>query len=176
MLNSRTSQAQLPLEFHGHAFLRQILTLSLLSGRQVIIKDIRGDETNPGLLPYEVNLLQLLEKLTNGTTSIINKTGTKVTFRPGIIDCNEGLLIEHACSLERSMTYWIEPACILGLFGKADLWMDLTGNTDDHLDQGVDSFYRSFDYLGKQFSAGSLNLKVKMRGYAPLGGGLVTIR
>lgn len=57
MINSRTSTAQAPLEFAGHAYLRQILVLSLLSGRQVIIKDIRSEETNPGLLPYEVNLL-----------------------------------------------------------------------------------------------------------------------
>jgi len=164
------------LEFFGHAYLRQIICLSLLSGRQVIIKDIRSEATNPGLLPYEMNFLQLLEKVTNGSTSVINKTGTKITFRPGIIDCADGLLVEHDCSLERSITFWAEPVCILAMFGKADLWVDFTGNTDDEIDQGVDSFYRSFSYLCKQFAAGGITLKVKRRGFAPLGGGLVTIR
>ena len=65
------------------------------------------------------------------------------------------------------MTYWLEPICILGLFGKADQWIELTGNTDDHIDQGIDSFYRSFSYLSTQFSAGGLTIKVKKRGYAP---------
>jgi len=85
-------------------------------------------------MPYEMNFLQLLEKVTNGSTSVINKTGTKITFKPGIIDCADGLLVEHSCSLERSITYWAEPVCILAMFGKADLWVDLTGNTDDEID------------------------------------------
>jgi RNA 3'-terminal phosphate cyclase-like protein len=151
MNSSRISQGQVPLEFHGHLYIRQLLTLSLLSGRQVIIKNIRSDATNPGLLPYEINLLKLFEKVTNGTTSIINKTGTQLNFKPGIIDCNDGLLVEHECSLERGMTYWVEPICILGLFGKADQWIELSGNTDDEIDQGIDSFYRSFSYLSTQF-------------------------
>jgi RNA 3'-terminal phosphate cyclase-like protein len=73
----------------------------------------------------------MLEKITNGSTSVINKTGTKLTFRPGIIDSADGTLVEHECSLERSITYWAEPACILALFGKSDLMIDFTGNTDD---------------------------------------------
>ena len=133
-MQSRTSQAQTPLEFFGHANLRQVLTLSLLSQRQVIVKDIRSDETNPGLRPFEMSLLKLLEKVTNGTQVVINKTGTKLTFRPGIIDCNEGLQVQHECDLERSMTYYLEVVCVLTIFGKTDLWLELTGNTDDHID------------------------------------------
>lgn len=79
-------------------------------------------------------MLKLIEKVTNGTTSIINKTGTKLTFRPGIIDCAEGMLVEHVCNLERSMTYYLEIICVLAIFGKTDLWLDLEGNTDDQLD------------------------------------------
>jgi len=125
---------QAPLEFHGHTYLRQILLLSLLSGRHVIIKQIRSDATNPGLLPYEIDLLKLIEKVTNGSTSIISKTGTKLTFRPGIIDCAEGLMVEHSCNLARSMTYYLELVCVLAIFGKTDLWLELDGNTDDFLD------------------------------------------
>jgi RNA 3'-terminal phosphate cyclase-like protein len=77
-------------------------------------------------------LLKLIEKVTNGTTSIINKTGTKLVFRPGIIDCADGLLVNHQCSLERSMTYYLEFVCVLAIFGKTDLWLELEGNTDDH--------------------------------------------
>jgi len=108
--------------------------LSLLSGRQVIIKEIRSDATNPGLLAYEIDLLKLLEKITNGTTSVINKTGTKLNFKPGIIDCADGLQVEHECSLERSITYYLEVVSVIAIFGKTDLWLELTGNTDDHLD------------------------------------------
>ena len=133
-MNSRVNQAQEPLEFHGHAYFRQIILLSLLSGRQVIIKSIRSGEINPGMLPYEVDLLKLIEKVTNGTTSVINKTGTKLIFRPGIIDCAEGIKVEHDCHLARSMTYYLEVVRVLGIFGKTDLWLELTGNTDDFID------------------------------------------
>jgi RNA 3'-terminal phosphate cyclase-like protein len=61
----------------------------------VIIKNIRGEHTDPGLRPFEVNLLKLLEKCTNGSNVNINKTGTRLIFRPGIIDANEGMPIEH---------------------------------------------------------------------------------
>lgn len=145
------SSRQAPLEFSGHRYLRQLLLLSLLSGRQIIIKGIRAEAVSPGLAPEEINLLKLLEKVTNGTVAVIGKTGTQLIFRPGIIDANEGLLVEHDCSLERSVTYWAEPMCILALFAKTDLWLELRGNTDDLLDQSIDSFHRAFSYLCTQF-------------------------
>ena len=120
------------MEFFGHAYLRQLLLLSLLSGRQVIIKEIRSEETNPGLTDYEIDLLKLIEKVTNGTTSVINKTGTKLQFRPGIIDCEDGMQVTHQCHLARSMTYYLEVVCVLAIFGKTDLWLEMHGNTDDH--------------------------------------------
>lgn len=69
--------------------------LSLYSGRHIIVKDIRATETNPGLASYEVDLLKLVEKLTNGTEININKTGTRLILKPGIIDSGEGAPIEH---------------------------------------------------------------------------------
>ena len=66
--------------------------------------------------------------------------------------------------------------CVLAIFGKTDLWLELTGNTDDTIDQNVDSFYRAFTFILGQMSAGSMSLKVKKRGYAPKGGGVVILR
>ena len=57
------------------------------------MKDIRSKEVDPGLLGYEVNMLKLVEKITNGTEVNINTTGTRLIFKPGIIDSREGLLI-----------------------------------------------------------------------------------
>jgi RNA 3'-terminal phosphate cyclase-like protein len=104
-----------------HCLLRQLLVLSCLSGRQIIIKNIRVEDINPGLLPSEINLLELIQKVTNGSNVNINKTGTKLIFKPGIIDCNEGMPIEHDCNLERNITYYLEVVCILAIFGKSQL-------------------------------------------------------
>ena len=171
------SLQQAPLEFFGHQYLRQILVLSILSHRQVIIKNIRSSEQNPGLTDFEMNLLKLLEKVTNGCQVNINKTGTRLIFRPGMIDCNEGMPIEHDCHLSRNITYYLEVAVPIALFGKTTLNMTLTGNTDDNIDQSIDSFKSTWTHLIKQFGVpdGSLDIQVKKRGYAPLGGGIVQV-
>ena len=120
----------------------------------------------------------MIEKVTNGCQVNISKTGTKLIFRPGIIDCNEGLIVEHECHLARNISYYLEVVSVLAVFGKTELNLQLTGNTDDLLDQSVDSFGRSFTYLMNQFgqTSGTFSCKVKKRGFAPLGGGLVTYR
>ena len=122
------------LEFSGHHNLRQIITLSILSGKKVIIKDIRSEEENPGLKDYEVDLLKLIQKITNGTDININKTGTRLILTPGIIDSGEGLHLEHNCNLQRSITSYLEGIVILGIFGKTVLNLTLHGNTDDEID------------------------------------------
>ena len=131
---NRLSSTQAPLEFQGHKYLRQILLLSMLSCRQVIIKSIRSKHINPGLTEYEVNMIQLIEKCTNGCQVNINKTGTKLIFKPGIIDSNDGLEVEHECHLARNISYYLEVICVLAVFGKTQLSCSLTGNTDDTLD------------------------------------------
>ena len=156
--------------------MRQVLTLSLLSGRQIIVKNIRSSHTNPGLLPYEVNLIHLLEKVTNGCQVSISKTGTRLIFRPGIIDANDGIEVEHDCDLGRSITYYLEVLCLLGVFAKTEMNLVLKGNTDDAKDQSVDSFGRAFNFLLEACSAPTVSIKVVKRGFAPLGGGVVTVR
>ena len=87
-----TTMAQV-LSFSGHQYLRQRLVLSILSGKSVRIDKIRPEHKNPGLtgqstsrIPiervheymytdYEVSLLRLLEKVTNGTVIEISLTG-----------------------------------------------------------------------------------------------------
>ena len=165
--NKKQSNSQ-SLEFEGHHCLRQVVMLSMLSGKQAVIKGIRSDDVSPGLRDYEVDLLKLVQKMSNGTDININKSGTKVIFKPGIIDCGEGLPIEHKCNLERSITYYLECVVVLGIFGKTMLNLTLHGNTDDSVDQSIESFKSAMNYLLTQFGASnSLSIQVKKRGYAP---------
>ena len=82
--------------FSGPELFSYRLALSFLSGRPVKITSIRSNDTNPGLkgrknamyasvplelmldcgsADYEVSLLRLLEKVTNGTVIEISYTG-----------------------------------------------------------------------------------------------------
>ena len=80
------------LNYSGHLHFRHRLVLSLLSGKAIKIDKIRPGDKNPGLrgmlseyslsgrhstesLDYEVSLLRLLEKVTNGTVIEISLTG-----------------------------------------------------------------------------------------------------
>jgi RNA 3'-terminal phosphate cyclase-like protein len=63
------------LRFSSHRHLRQRLLLSVLSGKSLRIDNIRSDDVHVGLRDYEVNLLRLIEKVTNGSTIEISVTG-----------------------------------------------------------------------------------------------------
>lgn len=88
------------LSFKGSSWLRQRLVLSVLSGKPVRITDIRTLHDEPGLQDFEVNLIRLLDKITNGTVIELNQTGTALYFQPGIL---QGGSVTHECSVKRSI-------------------------------------------------------------------------
>ena len=69
----------------GAVQFRYRLVLSLLSHCPILIRNIRSDALEPGLLPYEISFLRLLDRITNGSRIEINATGTQVRFVPGIL-------------------------------------------------------------------------------------------
>ena len=87
-----------PIHFSGHQHLRSRLVLSILSGKHIRIDRIRSEDKNPGLqgvlnlglterqnfkthlADYEISLLRLLEKVTNGTVIEISVTGSITCF------------------------------------------------------------------------------------------------
>lgn len=70
--SARTSDL---LRFSTHRHLRQRLLLAILSGKSLRIDNIRSDDVHVGLRDYEINLLRLVEKVTNGSSIEINVTG-----------------------------------------------------------------------------------------------------
>jgi hypothetical protein len=63
------------LRFTSHRHLRQRILLSILSGKSIRVDAIRSDDVQVGLRDYEINLLRLVEKITNGSTIEISVTG-----------------------------------------------------------------------------------------------------
>jgi RNA 3'-terminal phosphate cyclase-like protein len=63
------------LKLRGAKYFRQRLICATLSGKAVLIKDIRVRDEHPGLREYEASLLRLIEKITNGCTIEIDVTG-----------------------------------------------------------------------------------------------------
>lgn len=77
---SKPKQRSDLLRFSTHRHLRQRILLSVLSGKSLRIDNIRSDDVHVGLRDYEVNLLRLVEKVTNGSTIEISVTGMSCPF------------------------------------------------------------------------------------------------
>jgi RNA 3'-terminal phosphate cyclase-like protein len=105
------------------------------------------------LADYEISLLRLLEKVTNGTIIEISLTGkfpchsqsrfdldnimcagTAILLKPGIIS---GGSLTHECPLSRSIGYFLEPLVMLAPFAKKAFQVTLRGITTDDNDLSV---------------------------------------
>ncbi|KAH7889427.1 18S rRNA biogenesis protein, partial [Phlebopus sp. FC_14] len=157
------------VSYSGHQYLRQRLVLSILSGKAVRVDKIRSEDKNPGLRDYEVSLLRLLEKTTNGTVIEISVTGTAILLKPGIIS---GGPVTHDCPLSRSIGYFLEPLVMLAPFSKKPFQLTLRGITTDDKDLSVDLIRTvTLPHLQLFGVSDGLELRVQKRGSPPEGGG-----
>ncbi|TFK55090.1 18S rRNA biogenesis protein [Heliocybe sulcata] len=157
------------LHFSGHQYLRHRLVLSILSGKPVKVDKIRPEDKNPGLRDFEISLLRLLEKVTNGTVIEISYTGTAVLLKPGVIS---GGPVTHECPLSRSIGYFLEPIIMLAPFAKSPFQLTLRGITTDDRDLSADLIRTvTLPHLQLFGVADGLELRIKKRGSSPGGGG-----
>ena len=157
------------VHFSGHQHFRHRLVLSILSGKHVRIDKIRSEDKNPGLrgntatvgisnkliqrADYEISLLRLLEKFTNGTVIEISVTGaphyangleysdsshfnagTAILLKPGVI---LGGTLHHDCPTSRAIGYFMEPIIMLAPFAKKPANVTMRGITTDEHDLSV---------------------------------------
>jgi RNA 3'-terminal phosphate cyclase-like protein len=160
------------MKLEGSAYFRQRLICSTLSGKSVLIKNIRSNSENPGLQDYEASLLRLLDKITNGCVIQIDETGTTLCYKPGIL---VGGKHNHDCGKTRSIGYFLEAIVVLAPFCKKPLSITLTGITNhtDNLDISVDLFRTVTIPNLTCFGIHNIEFKIKSRGAAPSGGGMV---
>lgn len=167
----------LTLKFRGSNCLRQRIILSLLTGKSIIIEDIRPDgdgydQRRTGPKDFERNLLDMIELITSGTR--IQITQNKIHFKPGTIIGGE---FTHACHLDRSISYYLEVLLSLAPFCKKPLQATLTGVTNDQIEPHVDALKASAIPLLKRFigdvEGTKLDIKVQSRGFKPEGGGRI---
>lgn len=167
-----------PLEFEGSNCFRQRLILATLTGKRIVIQRFR-DKLGPqyGIQNHEINLLKLIEKVTNGSSIVIDQKGTQISYKPGILF---GGPIKHFCSLDRAISYYLEVLIPLAPYCKVPIEANLTGVTNDQIDPSVDSLRQSTLPVIKHFLGfvddEDLQLKVISRGLKPDGGGHVLFK
>ncbi|CAK8985265.1 unnamed protein product [Durusdinium trenchii] len=160
------------LRYSGSNFLRQRLVLSTISGRPVVISDIRPKDEEPGLRDYEASFVRLLDKLCDGSDISIDETGTTLKYRPGQIIGGSGLV--HTCPPSRCLTYFLEGLLLLAPLAKQPLTVRLKGVTNSAEDVSCDTFRTAtLPLLAKFGIEEQLSFKILKRGAPPLGGGEV---
>eukprot|EP00026_Physarum_polycephalum_P017465 Phypoly_transcript_18700.p1 GENE.Phypoly_transcript_18700~~Phypoly_transcript_18700.p1 ORF type:complete len:166 (+),score=11.86 Phypoly_transcript_18700:45-500(+) len=128
------------LQFQGSAHFRQRIICSTLSGKPVVISEIRANKPKPGLQEFEGNFLKLIEKITKGCSIEISDKGTTVQYTPGII---VGGTINHHRGKTRPIGYFLEALLCLAPFAKAPTNATLRGITNDDTDASVDTMRTS---------------------------------
>ncbi|XP_049957172.1 RNA 3'-terminal phosphate cyclase-like protein [Schistocerca serialis cubense] len=163
------------LKFDGSNYLRQRLILSTLSGKAVKVKDIRSRSDDPGLKEFEVNLVRLLDKVTNGSTVEVNETGTSLFYQPGLLF---GGHVEHECCKARGIGYYLEVLIALAPFCKKPLNAVLKGVTNCATDISVDVLHNVARPILRRFlgTDEGLEFSITKRGMAPGGGGEIVFK
>lgn len=163
------------LVYRGSNYLKQRLLLSTLSGKAIRIEEIRSLDVEPGLRDYEVNLIRLFDKVTNGTKIEVNNTGTAVSYQPGLL---YGGTFQHECANTRGIGYFLDVLIALGPFCKQPLNVILRGVTNSPESPSVDQIKGGALAVLKRalLVDDGLELKVNKRGLMPAGGGEVLFR
>ncbi|KAL1129327.1 hypothetical protein AAG570_013856 [Ranatra chinensis] len=161
------------LSFQGSNFMRQRIVLAILTGKTIVISNIRSQDVEPGLREYEVNLLRLVDKLTNGTWLEVSQTGTRLRLTPGSLLM--GATLVHECCKLRAIGYYLEVILALAPFFKKPLDITLKGVTNNEKDPSVDAFKSGGLSILRQFIVidPGIKLDIIKRGMEPEGGGEV---
>eukprot|EP00927_Polykrikos_kofoidii_P061948 TRINITY_DN56768_c0_g1_i1.p1 TRINITY_DN56768_c0_g1~~TRINITY_DN56768_c0_g1_i1.p1 ORF type:complete len:416 (-),score=70.37 TRINITY_DN56768_c0_g1_i1:106-1293(-) len=160
------------LRYRGSNFLRQRLCLATLSGRPVVISDIRPHDEEPGMRDYEASFVRLLDKMCDASDVHIDETGTTLRYRPGQIIGGDNIV--HNCPTSRCITYFLEGILLLAPLAKKALTIRLRGVTNGGMDPSCDTFRTATLPLMAKFGLSEqLVFKIVKRGAMPAGGGEV---
>jgi 18S rRNA biogenesis protein RCL1 len=128
------------LEFDDSSYFRFKITYSLLTMTPIEIKNINTDDIDIGLKPFQLNFLELVSEITNGSHFKINQTGTNLKFIPGTITNNHGEYFNFKVHESRALSYYLEGIFMISIYGKEKLNCGLNGVTNNHTDMSVDCF------------------------------------
>lgn len=158
------------LRIHGNASLRYAIVFSILSGRKLQIERVTP------FSPAELSFLELIDCLTAGSRSLVNSKKTRLSFMPGSLS-SDAFSTSHFHCLHRSISFYLEPVLLLGVYSAEGLNVEFTGITNDCWDAPAD-YYRDqvAPLLEQLFDLQGLLVKINKRGFKGNDGGSVEVR
>jgi len=113
----------------------------------------------------------MIQKVTNGTRTIISKSGEYLKMYPGPFLSTITTELEFDCGQARSITYYLEYLTILSLFVGCSFTIKMTGITNDEFDPSIDTFVSTIPHLLSYFDISGMKIHIKKRGFRPEGNG-----
>lgn len=155
----------------GGQILRTAMMLSTLTGRGIVMDNIRTKRPNPGLRPQHLAALKVFAIVTSGQLAGAEVGSTAVRFIPGDSKSGEVTVDVGTAGSITLILSALVPA--LSLTGR-DMTIRIRGGTDTKWSPTLDYFHEVAGPLFRSFGV-NFSLHEIRRGYYPAGGGEVLI-
>lgn len=155
----------------GGQFFRSALSFSVLTGRRVEVRNVRGARENPGLKPQHVAAAAALSAISGADTEGIERGSRNVTFDPGSVQPGR-----YAAEIETagSVPLVIDAVLPLALVTPGTVRLRVTGGTDVKWSPPL-SYLRRVKLPILRETGLVAAVDGSRRGFYPVGGGEVTL-
>lgn len=154
----------------GGAIFRQALALSMATGKEFKIINIRKGRCNPGLAPQHLSGVNSASTLCNGEVSGNTIGSTKISFKPGEI---KGGYHKIDIGTAGSITLLWQSLLLPSIFCGKKVSFSIIGGTDVKWSQPYDYF--KFVFLPQMNRYADIEANLFKRGYYPKGGGEIKV-
>jgi RNA 3'-phosphate cyclase len=158
----------------GGQIVRSALSLSVVTGTNIKLINIRSNRPNPGLAPQHITAVRSIAKLCNGKYSDLRKGEKELEFRPSGVKPGR---FNFNIGTAGSITLVLQTLLIPTVFNnsKGDFKITIIGGTDVNWSPTFDYFNHVF--LEHLMKVGfTIEAHLLRRGYYPKGGGEVVLK
>jgi len=150
----------------GGSILRQALALSMLTGKEFRITNIRKNRPQPGLSAQHLAALNAAKELCGAEVTGNYLTSEEVGFKPGPV---KGGAHRIDIGTAGSITLLLQSLLLPALFSDKRASFNIIGGTDVNWSSSFDYF--NYVFLPQMRKYGGIETGISRRGYYPKGGG-----
>ena len=155
----------------GGSLVRTALALSVLTGKEFKVINIRSGRPDPGLKAQHLTAIQALKEICEAQTNVIKVGSTELYFKPGILKRG---IYNLDIGTAGSISLLVQALILPSLFSPGKITFNLTGGTGGQWQSSVDYLQNVLLPQVQRFVE-KINLKILKRGYYPKGGGKVSL-
>jgi RNA 3'-phosphate cyclase len=158
----------------GGQIVRSALSLSVVTGTDIKLINIRSNRPNPGLAPQHITAVRSIAKLCNGKYSDLRKGEKELEFRPSGLRPGK---FKFNIGTAGSITLVLQTLLIPTVFNnsKGDFEITIIGGTDVNWSPTFDYFDHVFLEHLREVGI-PIKTHLLRRGYYPKGGGEVVLK